>query len=268
MARRVITLGTDFGVADHFVGVMKGVILKINSEVDLVDLSHQVNSFDILQGALLVGLSYPYFAAGTIHLVVVDPGVGSARRPILVCAAGQFFVAPDNGVLSLVYEREQPLEARHITADRYFLNPVSSTFHGRDIFAPVAAWLSRGVPAADFGELIEDYVRIPFPRPTRVKGLLRASVIKIDKFGNMLTNITAQDIPELISERPAPFKIVINQREITRLLRSFAEASASEAFGYVGSSGFLEIGVNRGSAARVLDAAPGTEVIVLISERS
>jgi S-adenosyl-L-methionine hydrolase (adenosine-forming) len=263
VARQAITLSTDFGVADHFVGVLKGVILKINSEVQLVDLSHEINSFDILDGALMVGLSYRFFAPGTIHVVVVDPGVGSARRPILARAAGHIFVAPDNGVLSLIYEHG-PVEVRHITTDRYFLHPVSSTFHGRDIFAPVAGWLSRGTPAGEFGEIIDDYCRITFPRPVRVKDSLSASVIKVDKFGNLLTNVTGQDIPELLSQSPAPFKIMINQREITRLARSFADGSPGEAFGYLGSSGFLEIAVNRGSAAKQLEARPGTEVTVLI----
>ena len=157
---RVITLTSDFGLADHFVGVMRGVILRINPEARLVDISHEVDSYDILDGAFTLAQSYRFFPPGTIHLVVVDPGVGSARRPILVTAPSAQFVAPDNGVLSMIYEREPDAQVRHITRERYFLRPVSNTFHGRDIFAPVAGWLSKGVEPGEFGKVVTDYVRL------------------------------------------------------------------------------------------------------------
>jgi S-adenosyl-L-methionine hydrolase (adenosine-forming) len=267
LSRQVITLTTDFGLADHFVGVVKGVILNINPEVQLVDLSHQVNSFDPLDVALTVGLNYKFFPTGTIHLVVVDPGVGSARRPILSGCAGHTFVAPDNGVLSLVWEGQSTVEVRHVTAEHYFLRPVSRTFHGRDVFAPVAGWLSRSAPPASFGELIEDYVRITLPRPARVgNNLAGAKIVKVDKFGNLLTNVTAQDFPELVSPGCPSLKILINGREVTGFVGSFAEGSASEPFSYLGSSGFLEIGVNRGSAAELLGAVAGTEIRVQVGD--
>jgi S-adenosyl-L-methionine hydrolase (adenosine-forming) len=269
LSRSVITLTTDFGSADYFVGVMKGVVLNINPEVQLVDLSHEVASFNVLDGALTIGLNYAFFPEGTIHVVVVDPGVGSARRPIIARAAHHTFVAPDNGVLSVVFEREATLDVRQITADRYFLHPVSSTFHGRDIFAPVAGWLSRGVPAEDFGGVIKDYVRITIPRPRRLNHQqTEASVIRVDKFGNLMTNLRWEDLPERISPERPPFKIIIKGREIARLAASFAEGSPSEPFSYIGSSGFLEIALNEGSAAQLLSAGPGTEITLHINDPS
>lgn len=152
MARPIVTLTTDFGSNDHLVGAMKGVILKVNPEVQIVDISHKVIPHDILDGALMVGQAYRYFPLKTVHIVVVDPGVGTERRPLLVSGEHHYFVAPDNGVLSMVYEREERLTVRHVTAEHYFLNPRSNTFHGRDVFAPVAAWLTKnGVPGS-FGD--------------------------------------------------------------------------------------------------------------------
>lgn len=264
MPRSVITLTTDFGSADHFVGVMKGVILNINPEVQLVDLSHEVSSFNVLDGALTIGLNYGFFSKGSIHLAVVDPGVGSARRPIVARTASHTFVAPDNGVLSIVFERESGVEVRHITADRYFLHPVSSTFQGRDIFARVAGWLSLGIPAENFGHVIDDYVRIGIPRPRRLRNTTEASVIKIDKFGNLMTNLRREDLPECGSGEQAPFRIIINDREITRLANTFTDGTPLELFSYIGSSGFLEIAVNQGSAAQLLNASLGTAISVLI----
>ncbi len=259
--RPVITLTTDFGLADHFVGVMKGVILNINSEVDLVDLSHQVASHDILDAAFVVAQSYHHFPPGTIHLVVVDPGVGSSRRPILAATTHHKFVAPDNGVLSLIYDREECCEVRHLTTDRYFLKPVSNTFHGRDIFSPVAGWLSKGVEVDKFGELVTDYIRLTAPRPVRSPhGTVTGAVLRVDNFGNLITNLTPQDLPELFSENPPPFAIIINQRTITRLSTSYSAGKPSELLAIVGSSGYLEICTYQGSAARVLNASRGSEV--------
>ena len=268
MSRRVITLTTDFGLRDHFVGVMKGVILSVNPEVELVDISHDVGSYDVTDGALTLAQSYRYFPPGTIHLVVVDPGVGSARRPILATTAGYKFVAPDNGVLSLVYEREAAVAVRHLTADHYWLKPVGKTFHGRDIFAPVAGWLSKGVAPENFGNLITDFVKIALPRPTRRqeadKLWVDGAVLRFDKFGNLITNLTPEDVPELFAQNPPRFRIIINQREVASLRQSFAEGQPSEIFAILGSSGFLEIGTNCGSAAQALDAGRGAAVTVVL----
>ena len=278
--RRLITLTTDFGLADHFVGVMKGVILRINPDAVLVDISHEVDSYDILDGAFTLAQSYRFFPLGTIHLVVVDPGVGSARRPILVTAPSAQFVAPDNGVLSMIYEREPDAQVRHITREHYFLRPVSNTFHGRDIFAPIAAWLSKGVEPIEFGEVITDYVKLALPKPRRLRDgneqRVEGSVLKVDKFGDIITNIASEDVPELFSATPPPFRIVVSGREITRLCRSFSEGGSEggsegkpqETFAILGSSGFVEIGINRDSAAEVLDVSRGTPVAVVLEVRT
>lgn len=264
-ARPVVTLTTDFGEQDHYVGVMKGVILKINPEAVLVDINHQINSYDVFDGAYTLAQSYHYFPTGTVHLVVVDPGVGSNRRPILVHAANYSFVAPDNGVLSLIYESEDNVEVRHVTADEYFLNPVSNTFHGRDIFSPVAAWASRGVAREKFGMVIPDYARSAFPRPVREgKNLVQGQALKVDKFGNIVTNLRPADLPLLFTNEPPSFRMLINGQEITRLYSSFAMGKPSELFAFLGSSGFIEIATNRGSAAEALDASRGTEVSVML----
>ncbi|MCL5005444.1 MAG: SAM-dependent chlorinase/fluorinase [Acidobacteria bacterium] len=265
----IITITTDFGEQDYFVGVMKGVILNINPEAVIVDINHQVNSFDVFDGAFTLAQSYLYFPSDTIHLVVVDPGVGSVRRPILIRTTNYKFVAPDNGVLSLIYEREERVEVRHVTADHYFLHPVSNTFHGRDIFAPVAAWLSRGVELEKFGEVITDYAKFTSPRPKREgENLVKGVAIKVDKFGNVITNIRPEDVPQLFAENPPRFRIVINKHEVTRLCSSYSMGEPSEIFAIVGSSGFLEIGANRKSAARILNVNRGAEVAVLLGNEA
>ena len=168
--RPLITLTTDFGLNDHFVGTIKGVILDIVPEAEIVDICHAVQAFDVLDGALTIAQAYSYFPNGTVHMVVVDPGVGTARRPILLSTGRHYFVAPDNGVLSLVYAREERLQVRHIDAAHYYRQPVSNTFHARDIFAPVAAYLAKGVEVAKFGEEITDFVRFNAPKPKATDG--------------------------------------------------------------------------------------------------
>lgn len=265
--KQVVTLITDFGHADHFVGVMKGVIRGINPDVEIVDVCHQVNSYDIFEAAFILAQSYRFFPNDTIHMVVVDPGVGTARRPLLARTIEQKFVAPDNGVLSLVYEREESIEVRHVTSDHYFLNPVSSTFHARDVFAPVVGWLSRGLEVDKFGEPITDYAKFVSPKPKRVSDqLVKGVVLRVDKFGNILTNLTPDDLPALFSENPPPFKILIGQQEITKLNLSYSSGKPSEIFAIVGSSGYLEICTNRGSAAKTLNASRGAEVGVMVGE--
>jgi S-adenosylmethionine hydrolase len=266
LARKpVITLITDFGVGDHFVGVMKGVIININPDVEIVDITHQIASYDIFDAAYTLAQSYRSFPSDTIHLVVVDPGVGTARRPLLARSMDYKFVGPDNGVLSLIYEHEENIEVRHITADHYFLNPVSNTFHGRDIFAPIVGWLSKWVDADKFGDVVTDYAKFTAPKPKRMNdNLIKGVALKVDKFGNIITNISPEDVPQLFSENPPPFKIIINQQEITRLNLAYSMGRPSEIFAIVGSSGFIEICTNRGSAAKTLNANRGAEVGVML----
>ena len=260
-----ITLITDFGTADHYAGTMKGVILNINPDVQIVDICHQIAPYDIFEAAYALVQSYRFFPPHTIHLVVVDPGVGTARRPILASAGHYKFVAPDNGVLSLLFGREQNVRVWHITADHYFLNPVSHTFQGRDVFAPVAGWLSKGVEVEKFGDPITDYAKFTSPKPKRVgENLIKGMTLKVDSFGNIITNVSPEDVPELFSENPPPFRIIINHREITRLNLAYSMGRAGELFAIVGSSGFIEICTNRGSAAKILKANRGVEVGVII----
>jgi S-adenosyl-L-methionine hydrolase (adenosine-forming) len=261
----IITLTTDFGLDDHFVGTMKGVMLNINPAAQLADICHRVPSYDVLDGALTLALSYSYFPAGTIHVAIVDPGVGSARRPIVAQSRRYRFVAPDNGVLSFIYQREPDLQVRHATAERYFLHPVSNTFHGRDIFAPLAGWLSNGVKVEEMGGIVTDFVKLTIPRPQRVNPTtVDGRVLKVDKFGNLITNVAPEDVPELFSASSPPFRITVQQQKITRLYSSYSMGGLSELFAILGSSGYLEICRNLGSAASALQANRGTEVKVAL----
>jgi S-adenosyl-L-methionine hydrolase (adenosine-forming) len=265
--RPIITLTTDFGTNDHFVGAMKGVILDIVPEAQIVDICHSVQAFDVLDGALAISQAYSYFPNRTVHVVVVDPGVGTARRPILASSDKYHFVAPDNGVLSLVYAREERMHVRHLTSQHYFLQPVSNTFHARDIFSPVAAYLAKEVDAMKFGDEVEDYVKFNAPKPKAVDGTkLRGVVLKVDRFGNLITNITPQDAPALFAEGAKHFKIVIGSREITELHNSYAEGAPGEVFCILGSMGFLEIAANRGAAAQLTGAGKGTDVNLMLGE--
>jgi S-adenosyl-L-methionine hydrolase (adenosine-forming) len=265
--RPIITLTTDFGSNDHFVGTMKGVILNIVPEAAIVDISHAVQAFDVLDGALTISQAYSYFPNGTVHLVVVDPGVGSARRPIIASSDGYHFVAPDNGVLSLVYAKEERIHVRAITSEHYFLQPVSNTFHARDVFAPVAAYLAKLVDTQKFGDEIEDYVRFSAPKPKPVDAnRIRGVVLKVDRFGNLITNITPQDAPSLFGANPAGFKIVVGKSEITEMRNAYAEGAPGEVFGILGSMGFLEIAANRAAAAQLTGANKGTDVTLVLGE--
>lgn len=262
MANPIITLTTDYGTNDHLVGTLKGVLLKINPELTIVDITHHVNAYDLLDGALTIGAAYSYFPPRTIHLVVVDPEVGTERRPLLVSAQNQYFVAPDNGVLSLIYEREQDnVVVRHANAEHYFLQPVSKTFHGRDVFAPVAAWLSKGWQTAAMGEEIQDYKRFVLPKAKDVDGAAHGVVLRIDSFGNVMTNFRAEDIPES-AQNGGALNLAIGAHTVSRLVDTFAKGAADEPIAYVGSSGYLEIAVNKANAARKLAIGRGTAVVL------
>lgn len=236
---RLCTLLTDFGTADYFVGAVKGAILSVNPNVTIVDITHEIPAQDIEAGAFTLLAAYETFPRGTIHVAVVDPGVGSARRPIIVRANDQFFVGPDNGIFTYICDRESSHQTFHITAEKYFRPDPSSTFHGRDIFAPVAAALSTGVTPEQFGPEIKDQVRLPsLETPLRI--------IHIDRFGNCVTNITREAFRGK--------SLSINGRTISALRNFYGEGQAEELFAIWGSAGFLEISVNGGSAAQILGA--------------
>jgi S-adenosylmethionine hydrolase len=246
---------------------MKGVILEIVPEAAIVDITHAVQAFDVLDGAIAISQTYSYFPTGTVHMVVVDPGVGTARRPIIASSDGYHFVAPDNGVLSMVYAKEERIHVRHITSEHYFRQPVSSTFHGRDIFAPVAAYLAKMVDSHKFGEEVTDFVRFAAPKPKPAgDNRIRAVVLKVDRFGNLITNITPEDVPALFGPKAGSFKIVVGGSEITSIHSAFAEGEPGEVFGILGSMGYLEIVANRAAAAQVTGAGKGSEVSIILGE--
>jgi S-adenosylmethionine hydrolase len=239
MARPVLTLTTDFGLADHYVAAMKGVILDIAPNAQIVDITHEVAPFAIEQGAYLIAQSYACFPKKAVHVVVVDPGVGSSRRAIVVEAADQHFVGPDNGVFSMIMAREKR-RVRAISNEKYFRHPVSRTFHGRDIFAPVAAHIASGIPAARMGKAIRDPVSLDLSRPR---------VLHIDRFGNIVTSL-----------REKPGSIQINGARVSSTAHHYSEFRPGELFAIEGSSGYIEISMNRGSAAERIGCRPGDEV--------
>lgn len=265
--QRIVTLTTDFGTNDHFVGTMRGVILNINPQATIVDICNSVQSFDVLDGALTIAHSYRFFPSNTIHMVIVDPGVGTTRRPILVTTEKHMFIAPDNGVLSLVYEREERISVREITSEHYFLQPTSQTFHGRDIFAAVAGWLSKGVETSKFGDEITDYVRFASPKVKKINDhTLKGVVLKVDKFGNLVTNIRPEDVPILFEDVPPDFRILVGKGEVKRVRKAYAEGAAGEVFGILGSMGYLEIVANRSSASQLLQVAKGSDVGIVFEQ--
>jgi len=252
----LITLLTDFGTADYFVGAMKGVILTINPEARIVDITHEIPPQDILSGAFTLSSVYKNFPKGTIHVGVVDPGVGSARRAILVEAGHQLFVGPDNGLFSFIYEREAGARVFHVTNEDYFRNPASATFHGRDIFAPTAGALSNGVAPEELGVEIRDYVRLAEINPKLAgEGYIEAAIIHIDRFGNCITNLTHDRLTQEMIERGVT--LTINGQEIKTFRRFFAEENEGAPFAIWGSAGFLEIAINRASAAKMLGVRTG-----------
>jgi S-adenosylmethionine hydrolase len=261
--KALITLTTDFGEADYYVAAMKGVIYSLNPAADMVDITHMVPPHDVYSAAFTLLCCYKDFPKSTIHLVVVDPGVGSRRRPILVMAGDYYFIGPDNGVFSYVYQREHVSRVVNLTSQHYYRAPVSNTFHGRDIFAPCAAALSKGVGWQMLGEEIDDPVRFNVPMPSSGDGKrIRGTVIHIDRFGNIITNVTQTELTE--SAVRAGARVKIGKQEPARILSHFAEAAQNELFAYFGSAGFLEIAVPRQSAARLVEARRGIEVDVVV----
>jgi len=261
----VITLTTDFGYDDPFAGVMKGVILKINPAATIIDITHGIRPYDIREAAYTIGMNYHYFPSNTIHLVVVDPGVGSGRRPVLVEADHHFFIGPDNGVFSYVYNMQHEiLQVVHITSEHYFLSAVSPTFQGRDILAPVAAWFSRGLPMARFGEPVSDYQKIPISVPDlSQEGLLLGEVIHIDRFGNAITNITGVELNMLMSSgNSQSLKIMLHEQEV--LVKEFyGQGGDSRLYSLVNSSGHLEFFIYQGRAADQYHISTGDQVSVM-----
>lgn len=260
--RPIITLLTDFGSSDPFVGVMKGVILGIAPEARIVDLCHGIPPYDLIQAGFLLKMSYPYFPEGSIHVAVVDPGVGGPRRPILVWCHDHYFIGPDNGLFSFLYAEGNVQQVIEITASGYFLPQVSSTFHGRDLFAPVAAHLAKGVEFRSFGQPITDYRTLEIPTPRLQGNLLRGEVLHGDRFGNLITNIPQETLKALVGEGWGAVRVEIGRQEIRGLSEFYAEIEVGKLGALIGSSGHLEIFVHQGSAADLLQVKRGAEVLV------
>lgn len=263
--RPIITLTTDFGLADHYVGTMKGVILDRCPEAQLVDITHEVPPYSIYSGAYSIDQAARYFPPGTVHLVVVDPGVGTSRRGLCVEALDQLFIAPDNGVLSLVIQRGGQARARELANRDLWLEPVSSTFHGRDIFAPVAAALASGAAKPeDTGPIVTSIQMLAGLELRELEaGVWEGKVLSIDHFGNVITNFRSAEMGRIAT---APFAIEAGTQSIKTFCKTFGEAMPGVCFAYFGSSGYVELGMNQQSAAKLLGVSPGDAVRVSNSD--
>ena len=263
MAQTLVTFTSDFGTREQYVGAVKGVVLSINPDMRLVDLSHEVPSHDVLAGAFTVVGSCPLFPSGTVHLVVVDPGVGSERRGIIASTERHLYVAPDNGVLSLLMEREHVSRVVSIEAEHYYRQPVSATFHARDIFGPVAAYLSKGVDILKFGPEISDYKKLVLPARKQLDdGSMEGFILHIDKFGNATTSFTPADLPTEETGGCRGFRI--GDKLVERRVEYYSDGAEQEAFYLTGSSGYVEIAAFKQSAARLLGLRRGMKVTLVI----
>ena len=255
MRNSIITLLTDFGTKDHYVASMKGVILGINPQCTLIDITHNVNPHDIQEGAFLLTRTYSYFPKGTIHLSVVDPGVGGARKALLLVTQNYFFVGPDNGLFTLVAQREKVKQVMALTQKKYFLSKISSTFHGRDIFAPVAARLSLGIKPNVFGYEVSSLKRLQFGKPVIKEGKLLGEILHIDTFGNLVTNIDEGTLLRFTKNRSV---IIRAKGEIIHgLKKGYWESKKGEPMALWGSGGFLEIAIREGNAQKMLRVKRG-----------
>jgi S-adenosylmethionine hydrolase len=246
----VITLTTDFGYKDPFAGIMKGVILGINPDVRIVDITHDIRPQNVLEAGLVIEMGHRSFPRNTIHVVVVDPGVGSGRRPLVIATDNHYFVGPDNGVFSRIYKLSESLRVVNVTAEHYFLPRRSSTFHGRDVFAPVAAWLSRGIEISRFGDFITDYVTLQTPAAVGPTGnVIEGEVVYIDRFGNLMTNIDAQKIDRLIGDDTGGKIRVMIKGIDAPFKRYYSEAGDKKLYSLINSFGYLEFFVKGGDAS-------------------
>jgi S-adenosylmethionine hydrolase len=258
MRNPIITLLTDFGLKDPYVASMKGVILSINPQCTLVDITHQVSPYDIKEGAFILAQAYSTFPKGTIHLSVVDPGVGSPRKPILFVTKNYFFIGPDNGLFTFALKREKLKKVIALGKMEFFLPEVSPTFHGRDLFAPVAAHLSFGIAPESFGRVIKSWNEISFPEPVLRQEKLIGEVVHIDTFGNLVCNIDYKNLLKFSKSRP--FVIKIGKRTMRGLKKGYWEGRKDEPMALIGSGGFLEISVREGNAQRLLKAKKGDPI--------
>jgi len=252
---KVVTLTTDFGLSDWFVGTMKGVILKISPNTQIVDITHDVPSQDIRAGAFALMCSYKYFPEGSVHVVVVDPGVGTRRGAIAVKTRHYWFVGPDNGVLSYALREQDVMDIRAIENQKICIEGVGTTFHGRDVFAPAAAHIARGINPEFIGRKLRSFVSLPFPEVSKADGRVTGEVLYIDKFGNAITNIRFSSQGEF-----SGWHAVVGRRKPFPVMNCYADAKDGEALAVYGSSGFIEIALRNDNAAEKLNLKTGTKI--------
>lgn len=260
MAKPVIALLTDFGTRDHYAGTMKGVVLGICPDAACVDITHEIAPHDVLGGALELAASYKYFPSGTIFVAVVDPGVGSARRPLAADAGGYRFVAPDNGVLTLVFQEAQPKRVVELTERRYARPTVSRTFEGRDRFAPAAAWLAKGIELTGLGRTLTSWQTLGIPEPIVSGEQIVAEVLRVDRFGNLMTNIDRRTFERFAGQ--GPIEIVAGTERVGKVTATYADAEPGSLCALFGSSEHLEVAINGGSAAERLALARGARITI------
>jgi S-adenosylmethionine hydrolase len=265
----IITLTTDFGLKDPFAGVMKGIILGINPDAKVIDITHNIQRHNIFEASQVIAMSYKYFPSTTIHIAVVDPGVGGMRRPIMVSTGDHYFIGPDNGILTQVIEEQAShfIEVIHLTSSQYFLPVIGSTFHGRDIFSPVAAWLSKGVDPRGFGEQIDDYIRIDVPKSVITnESTITGEIVSIDNFGNAKSNIKKDDMAKLASVKSKDkFNIVFNNEQIP-LVNYYAENESPGLSAIINSFEHIELFVYKDSAAEKFDIKTGDSVTLTVAD--
>jgi len=263
MARPIVAFLSDFGTRDHYAGALKAVVLGVCADATLVDIGHDIPAHDVMAGALELAACYRYFPLGTVFLVVVDPGVGSARRGIAADAADYKFVAPDNGVLSAVFRETPPKKVVELTERKYARPTVSRTFEGRDRFAPAAGWLAKGIPLASLGKGVADFHVLDLPQPHSDAKHISGQVVRIDRFGNLITNIDRRTFEHLSSG--GAIAVRAGTHDIRRVVATYAEAPAGELCALFGSTDHLEIAVNAGDAAAHLALSRGAVVTVRLA---
>jgi hypothetical protein len=263
----IITLTTDYGGKDAFAASVKGSILKINPQALIVDITNEISPLDIWEAAYTLRSAYSHFPKGTVHLAVVDPGVGSGRKPIIVVTESYYFVGPDNGLFTLVYQEAERIRVHHITSAHYFSPKPGPTFHGRDIFAPVAGWLSKGIASGNFGDEITDYVKLNIPALKAIPNGIEGHIVHIDRFGNIITNITYDDIKAVIPEGVdlGSVSVGISGQEIKGLKKYYAEATPGAPAALINSSGVLEIFMFKQNAKTALSVKRGEPVRFWVS---
>jgi len=261
----IITLVTDFGLVDPYVAMMKGVILSINADARIVDISHHIKPGAVLQAAGIIRETFRYFPRGTVHVAVIDPGVGGPRRPMGLEANDHLFVGPDNGILWPLIQGSKGANVIHLTENKYFLPKISATFHGREIFSPVAAHLSLGVALGEMGPPMSDPIELEFPRPREKEGILYGQIIRVDNFGNLITNISANKLSRFLKK--ASPAIELGNLAITKLSQIYGDRKEGEPLALINSSGWLEVAVNLGRASEYtgLDASETIGAVVKVS---